>query len=185
MKQAPHGKPEAATLAQMKALGNPLRYRIFESLVGEPRTASQMAQHLGMQPTSLYHHFHVLEKAGLIRAAGTRKKRGTVEQYFEAAADRIEAKGMPAAQQAALMPALVEGVLGSTLRDLKRSGSPGEGGRPQQYLKRYRIRVPAGQASKILARLEAVAKLCEKTPGGGGGKEFCVTLAFYESPVSK
>ena len=85
--------PPAATLSRLKALADPLRYRIFENLIAEPRTAKQMAEHIGTHPTRLYHHFHVLEKAGLIQAAGTRQKRGTVEKYFKAAIDRIEIGG--------------------------------------------------------------------------------------------
>lgn len=39
--------PATATLAQVKALADPLRYRVFENLMAEPRTAKQMAEHLG------------------------------------------------------------------------------------------------------------------------------------------
>ena len=175
--------PAAPALARLKALADPLRYRIFENLITAPRTARQMAEHLGTHPTRLYHHFHVLEKAGLIRAAGTQQKRGTVEKYFKAAVDRIEIGAGPSGSAGALVPALLEGVLGSTLADMRHAGAlRNRKSRPSTtYLKRYRILATAEQAADIQARLEAVAELCENAAAGEDGKEFGVTLAFYES----
>jgi DNA-binding transcriptional ArsR family regulator len=170
-----------ATLAQLKALADPLRYRIFENLVSNPRTAKQMAEQMGTHPTRLYHHFHVLRKAGLIRAAGTRRKRGTVEKYFEATVDRIEAGGASVRMAAALIPALLEGVLESTQADLQHAAAP-QRKRPEHvrpYLKRYRIRVTPQLAAEIRAQLDALARLCERASAGGDHDEFGVTLAFY------
>jgi DNA-binding transcriptional ArsR family regulator len=176
--------PAATSLSRLRALADPLRYRIFENLIAEPRTARQMAQHLGTHLTRLYHHFHVLEKAGLIRAAGTRQKRGTVEKYFKAAVDRIETGGGSAGPARSLVPALLEGVLGSTLADMRLAGTPRnmKSRRTQTYVKRYLIRATPELAAEIHARLEAVAALCERAPANEGEKEFAVTLAFYESP---
>jgi DNA-binding transcriptional ArsR family regulator len=168
----------------MKALADPLRYRVFENLIAEPRTARQMAQHLGTHPTRLYHHFRVLEKAGLIRAAGTRQKRGTVEKYFSAAVDRIEARGAQAGGDAALLSGVFEGVLGSTLADLQQAGASAGKRAVRQYVRRYRIRPTPEQAAEIRTRLEALARLCESAAAAGGGPEFGVTLAFYESPTT-
>jgi DNA-binding transcriptional ArsR family regulator len=174
------------TLAQLKALADPLRYRIFENLIGEARTARQMAEQMGTHPTRLYHHFDVLKTAGLIRAAGTRRKRGTVEKYFEAVVDRIDAAPSSARTTAALVPALVEGVLDSTRADMEdaveRRAGPPEGARA--YLKRYRIRATPQQAATIRAKLEALAELCEKAAASDGADEFGVTLAFYRMTTS-
>lgn len=185
MTATPRGATSAtATLAQVKALADPLRYRIFENLIAEPRTAKQMALHMGTHPTRLYHHFHVLEKAGLIRAAGTRHKRGTVEKYFQAAVDRLELGDGSGDMQAALVSALLEGVLGSTLADLQRARTPrGKRSRhAQPYVKRYRMRATPEHAAEIRSRLEALAELCERVSAREGAREVGLTLAFYESP---
>jgi DNA-binding transcriptional ArsR family regulator len=184
MSPRPAAAPAAtATLAQLKALADPLRYRIFENLVAEPRTAKQMAQHMGTHPTRLYHHFRVLERAGLIQPAGTRQTRGTVEKYFQAVTDRVEVRDGTGDVQAALVPALLESVLGSTLSDLQRSG-PRRANRSdlQPYLKRYRIRATPKQAAEIHSRLEALSRLCERASAGEGAHEFALTLAFYRFP---
>jgi len=176
--------PATATLSQVKALADPLRYRVFENLIAEPRTAKQMAAHLGTHPTRLYHHFRVLEKAGLIEAAGTRQKRGTTEKYFKAAVDRIEAGAQSAGMHAALASALFEGVMQSTVADLQHARSPrrNTSAHVPLYLRRYRIRATPAQAAEIQARLEALAELCEHASTPEGQQEFGVTLAFYEIP---
>jgi DNA-binding transcriptional ArsR family regulator len=175
----------AATLAQVKALADPLRYRVFESLIATPRTAKQMAAHLGTHPTRLYHHFRVLEKAGLIRPAGTRQTRGTTEKYFKAVVDRIEA-GQSAGMSSALASALFEGVLGSTLADVRRAASAARvdspAGAAPPYLKRYRIRATREQAAGIQARLDQLAELCERVSAPPGSPEFGGPLAVSESP---
>lgn len=174
-----------ATLAQLKTLADPLRYRIFEHLVAEPQSAKQMADRLGTHPTRLYHHFHALEKVGLIRPAGTRQARGAVERYFQAVVDRVEVEPARARGSAGLAPSLLAGVLGSTLSDLQ-TAIPTSGKRPRNaytYLKRYRIRVPPQRAREIKARLAALADLCERAAGEGVGEEFGVTLAFYAMPA--
>ena len=54
-----------------------------------------MADRLGEKPTKLYHHVDTLEAAGLIKLVKTKRKRGTVEKYFEAVAERFVQQGTP------------------------------------------------------------------------------------------
>lgn len=174
-----------ATLAQLKALAAPLRYQIFEHLVAEPQSAKQMATRLRTHPTRLYHHFRALEKVGLIRPAGTRQARGAVERFFQAVIDRVEIERSAAEGRRDLAPALLAGVLGSTLSDLE-TPMPASGRRPRNaytYLKRYRIRVAPKRAAEIKARLAALADLCERAADETAGEEFGVTLAFYAMPT--
>jgi len=70
----------------MRALAHPLRLRIMELFAEMPRTTKQVAALLGEPPTRLYHHVAALERVGLLRLTETRKKRGTVERWYEAAA---------------------------------------------------------------------------------------------------
>ncbi|WP_327677995.1 helix-turn-helix domain-containing protein [Kitasatospora sp. NBC_00458] len=73
---------EAATL---KALADPLRLGILGALnsVGAgPLTAKEIAAALGEPQTKLYRHIKQLEKAGLIRVAGTRLVSGIVESRY-------------------------------------------------------------------------------------------------------
>jgi DNA-binding transcriptional ArsR family regulator len=75
-----------STLEQVKVVADPLRVRILETIVLEPRTTKQIAELLGEKPTRLYHHVDVLADAGLIRLVDTRPVRGTTEKYYQAVA---------------------------------------------------------------------------------------------------
>lgn len=75
-----------SSLEQVKAVADPLRVRILETIVLEPRTTKQIAELLGEKPTRLYHHVDALAEAGLIRLVGTRPVRGTTEKYYQAVA---------------------------------------------------------------------------------------------------
>jgi DNA-binding transcriptional ArsR family regulator len=77
-------------LAQVRVLAHPLRLRVLQALAEHPATAKQVAEQLGEPPTRLYHHVHVLERAGLIRLREVRPNRGTTERYFEAVARKFE-----------------------------------------------------------------------------------------------
>lgn len=179
-----HARARTATLSQVRALTDPLRYRVFENLLGEPRTAKQMAELLGTHPTRLYHHFRVLERAGLIRPAGTRQKRGTTEKYFRAVVDRISANGDSPGGPSPLAAALLEGVLSSTLADIERAAKNAQGRRPTgtttPFVRRYRVRATPQQAAAIRARLDALASYCEGVSAPDDAAEFGITLAFCE-----
>jgi len=75
-----------SNLEQVKVVADPLRVRILETIVLEPRTTKQIAEILGEKPTRLYHHVDALADAGLIRLVDTRPVRGTTEKYYQAVA---------------------------------------------------------------------------------------------------
>jgi DNA-binding transcriptional ArsR family regulator len=75
-----------SSLEQVKVVADPLRVRILETIVLEPRTTKQIAELLGEKPTRLYHHVDALADAGLIRLVDTRPVRGTTEKYYQAVA---------------------------------------------------------------------------------------------------
>ncbi len=76
-------------LEQVKALTDPLRQRILHALCQDALTTKQVAQQLGEKPTRLYHHVAALERAGLVQIVETRQKRGTVEKYYRAVAQKF------------------------------------------------------------------------------------------------
>ena len=72
---------------QLKALGHPLRLRVFETLgAGEELTNRELAQRLGVDPGHLHFHVRFLLKAGLIELAGGGKGR---EKPYRVVAQRI------------------------------------------------------------------------------------------------
>jgi len=80
---------EASTvrsLEQIKVMAHPLRMRLLEAFSHEPITTKQVAALLAERPTRLYHHVDALERVGLIKLVRKRKKRGTVEKYYQTVA---------------------------------------------------------------------------------------------------
>lgn len=74
-------------IEQIKALADPLRLRILETLCSEgAMTTKQVAGLLGEKVTRLYHHVDILERVGIIRLVRTKQNRGTLEKYYEAVA---------------------------------------------------------------------------------------------------
>jgi DNA-binding transcriptional ArsR family regulator len=88
-KKTPPSVYRVTQIEQVKALADPLRQRILGWLAKQARTTKQVAQLLGENPTKLYHHVDLLERAGLIHLVETRPNRGTVEKYYRAAAGRF------------------------------------------------------------------------------------------------
>jgi DNA-binding transcriptional ArsR family regulator len=87
----PAAQPRSiSTVAELKALADPLRLAILEALIRDaPRelrvlSVKELAAELGEPKTKLYRHVKQLEAAGLIRVAATRLVSGIVEQRYQA-----------------------------------------------------------------------------------------------------
>ncbi|MCP3804147.1 helix-turn-helix domain-containing protein [Allokutzneria sp. A3M-2-11 16] len=77
------------TAEQFKALGHPLRHRMVIMLRQRPATLAQLAAALGSTKGTVGYHVGVLQEAGLLRLAGTRRVRGGTEQYYEPVGDGL------------------------------------------------------------------------------------------------
>ncbi len=67
------------------ALGHPLRVRILEALHA-PASAAAVARELGESRQNVNHHLKSLERAGLVKRVGERRKGNFVESLYEAVA---------------------------------------------------------------------------------------------------
>jgi DNA-binding transcriptional ArsR family regulator len=74
---------ELRTTAQFRALGHPLRHRLFNVLRQRPATLGQLAAALGSTKGTIGYHVQVMVDAGVVRLAGTRRVRGGTERYYE------------------------------------------------------------------------------------------------------
>ena len=69
---------------QLHAIGDPTRWRILGRLLESPASIQELAQALGTAKGTIGHHVRVLENAGLIRLAETRRVRGVTEKRHAA-----------------------------------------------------------------------------------------------------
>jgi len=73
----------------LKLLAEPTREFIFNALVGQARTATELAQQMDCPTTRLYHHLRLLEKHRLIVVVAERLVSGIVERRYRAVARRL------------------------------------------------------------------------------------------------
>ena len=79
--------------APLRALSAPQRVRILERLlaVAEPLSIRDVAIALKRPPAALYHHFAILERAGLVAQAGLRGEGRNAERVYAPAARTLHA----------------------------------------------------------------------------------------------
>jgi len=66
----------------LKALLNPLGWKIFRSFAEKPKYPAQVAKELKLYRQKVYYHTHRLEKAGLIKAAMESEVKGGLARYY-------------------------------------------------------------------------------------------------------
>ncbi|HMC42849.1 MAG TPA: helix-turn-helix domain-containing protein [Acidimicrobiales bacterium] len=89
--EAKPGRDQAERLllrepAVLRALADPLRIRILEETVEEPRTVKQLAQVLDVPPTRLYYHVKILQRNRLLRVHNRRMVGSIQERSYLATA---------------------------------------------------------------------------------------------------
>ena len=174
---------------QIKALANPLRQRILEMMIAEPITTKQVADRLGEKPTKLYHHVDTLEHAGLVKLIRTKRKRGTVEKYYQAVAERftLDRKAVEVRTAANDEQGKLEGIIATalddTLDEIRGSMAAGlvraEDESGDSVFIRTHLRVTPGQMSKLIEHLQAWIRECQVSHDPEADLEYGLTVAFY------
>ena len=77
------------SIEQMRAIADQLRQRIMQELLLAPRTATQVAEVLGLAPAKVHYHIRELERVGLVKLVFTREKGGILEKYFQPVARNL------------------------------------------------------------------------------------------------
>lgn len=102
---------------QIAALAHPIRAKIIESL-HSPDTAAGLARDFGRSRQFVSYHLKELERVGLIRHAGERRKGNFLEQLYESVARRFVVSGRFAADPNQLASVFRDQVSLSQLDDL-------------------------------------------------------------------
>lgn len=72
------------TSEQLRACLHPLRLRLLEAAARVPGSSLSLARRLGLPQPRVHYHLGILLRAGLLRLAEERRKRGTVEKLYAA-----------------------------------------------------------------------------------------------------
>lgn len=175
------------TPAQLKAVSDPLRLEILETLLKEALTVKQVADRLGQPPTKLYYHVKALEKIGVVTIVETRVKSGIIEKYYRASAQSLKVdRQLFRAKGGDAFETVLGVVFDATVDDLRRSRAAGLlrlSGDPDVEssnvaISRTLLNLPPAAVPKAIAKLNALAKEWDY-PEHPEDVDYGFTFAFY------
>jgi AcrR family transcriptional regulator len=155
-------------LDQRKALTSPIRLEILGQFFSPGgMSIAEVAEHMGRPPASLYYHFRILEKVGLLKRAGSRPSGKRTEVLYELIAPRI---GIPAAktskQGAEDAVRTIAAAFRMAERDMEQaisSGSARPGGRFRNFLTtRMHCRLTKSALAEINLHLRAIDRIADR-----------------------
>lgn len=182
--------------ATLKAIIDPLRTQIFETLTAQPLTIKQVADRLGLSPGNLYYHFNLLEKHGLIQVVESRMVGNLQERLYQSSAGTIDIDpGLISSETAegqdsirATIASTIDATRDDLLRSLHARFTQLEQGAPQQprqvILNRSVNMIPEGRIPEFLERIQQLVTDFDASavpPGEAGAKNYALTVVFYPS----
>jgi DNA-binding transcriptional ArsR family regulator len=181
------------SLEQIKVFANALRVRLLEAFSDKPRTAKQVADLLGQQPTKLYHHVDALERVGLIKLVKTQKKRGTLEKYYRTVANRflvdkklfqIKRHGKEVLGEfQTVFAAMLENTLSEVNQSITQRLIKPAKKECEVTVARTHIRTTQDQIDKLRQKIQKLLNEFQIAKKKRGETEYGLTLVFY--PVVK
>ena len=146
---------------QLHAIGDPTRWRILGRLLVGPGSIQELAQALGAAKGTIGHHVRVLEGAGLIRVAETKRVRGVTEKRYLRVARQFrlpETQEDGANVETAFLP----------VRAALAEARPGLGKADPSMSFVVRARMPAARAQRFADLIKQIAdEFADGAPGTG------------------
>jgi DNA-binding transcriptional ArsR family regulator len=182
-------------LDQIRALADPLRFRLVEALVARELSVAGLAQALDTPVTRLYHHVTLLLEAGLIEEAGRVRRRGVEERIYRAVAREFRMDGSlldmetEGGQSVESLVKLSRSVLGSALEELTegiRQGTvqperPGKG----VILQDRALELPPAALAELARELPKwIEEFAKKHQAAPRTKTYRLALAVFPSTKS-
>ena len=159
------GAPRKPWHGVHKALGDPLRIRLWEWLAEAPRSARQLADCAGLPADRLYYHLGQLEQAGLIEVAEYRRlARGKVERVYAPAETEPPGDDASPEETAAFLGSVLE----ATVMDITAAYQARQAGRRREVgLHRGALRLTDQALAELRGHIEQLAARFAN-PGASG-----------------
>lgn len=183
-------------IESLKIYCDPMRIRIMQAMVRQPRTVNQIADELGVPFTRLYYHINLLEKHNLIRLVDTQAFSGAVEEkYYQVSAynfvvDRSLLTFSETNPQNDGLNALLETILDNTRADIRHSAEVGlidmQKTPPEPntlLLRRGFYRLPPEQARQFYERLTALFQEFDMVESTKDDPFYAVAIAVYPTAL--
>lgn len=176
----------------LKVVLHPLRTRLITAMANEAKTVKELSSIVGVEPTKLYYHIKLLQKAGIIAAVEERQLGNLTETSYLCTArdfliDPELSKGLGEGSAfegtiATFVAALRSSLLGSYRRTLEKKKD--RDGKKQTFsLGIQALRLDEGEAEDFLRRFnELVAEFDGKRGDAGKARrQYEIGFAFYPS----
>lgn len=203
--EAPDAERVISDVETLKAISDPLRLRILETMVARREalwTAKELAVALDVPQTRLYHHIELLLERDLIRLASQRVVSGIIESRYRVAAlsfrldSSLLSGGSPAADEASRD--LMQGIFDSAREEVIEAiraylaahpgadltgDAPGDPERP--VLSRGMAMLPPARAGEFKARLFELMREYDAVAGDPDAVPFGFLISLYRVPEPK
>lgn len=185
-----------ADLQSLQALTHPMRVRMLD-LLREPQSAASVARAVGEPRQKVNYHLKELERGGLVRPAGERRKGNMTEQLYQSAAGTFlvsprvawtDGRRLTALRDQASLAALID--LGERLeRDaaelLDRAAFDGEEIASATVAAEVTFADAAARSAFMDEYLTALGPLLKKYAARKGGAKYRLALAIYPDPARR
>lgn len=161
-------------LDQLHALADPTRWRILGSLLEGLASIQELANALRVAKGTVGHHVRVLDRAGLIRVAETRRVRGVVEKRYSRVARQFRLDEGEGRSLAGADPRFSHLPLRQALAEARPEQGPAD---PSSSVV-VRARMPVARARRFGEIVEGLAQeFADGAPGEG--ETFGFVAAVY------
>lgn len=179
----------------LKTIAHPQRIDIVR-LLDEPKTVKQVADALDADPTKLYYHVRLLEKAGIIRVVATNVVSGIIEKQYQAIAHSFQmAEELTSAENFTPddLEQVVSSVLDTTRTTMRRALRDGlinleEKSPHRAIMAGYGLSLTTEQVlefeQQMQALLDQVSQWSTENQGEGSA-EFWLSVAFFPTAKQK
>jgi DNA-binding transcriptional ArsR family regulator len=148
---------------QLHAIGDPTRWRVLGRLLVGPASIQELAQALGAAKGTIGHHVRVLEGAGLIRVAETKRGRGVTEKRYLRVARQFR---LPETEEEGASAELAYLPVRAALAEARPATGKGKGDPTMSLV--VRARMPAARAKRFAELIEQIAaEFADGAPGIG------------------
>jgi DNA-binding transcriptional ArsR family regulator len=193
--QAADAERLIADVETLKAISDPLRIRILETMVTRSDAAwsvKELAASLGVPQTRLYHHVELLVERDLLRSAEQRVVSGIIETRYRLAALSLRLDphliGAGGAGESAARDMLAT-IFDETRRDVERlHADPSLGGETpvdRPLVSRGVARLTPERARELRDRIVAIVEEYDGPSDEPNAKTYRTLIAMYADPASK
>jgi DNA-binding transcriptional ArsR family regulator len=193
--QAPDAERLISDVETLKAISDPLRIRILETMVTRSDAAwsvKELAAALEVPQTRLYHHVELLVECDLLRSAEQRVVSGIIETRYRLAALSLRLDphliGAGGAGESAARDMLAT-IFDETRRDVERlladSNLGGEAPVDRPLVSRGVARLTPERARELRDRIVALVEEFDGLSDEPNAKTYRTLIAMYADPASR